>query len=355
MTMELTFRIILGIVIVLIAIVSGLLLRRLLLKRFQRGSLTHALMQAVSVSMILLLFLLAISIDLVLFTGNTSLFALLLGAKNPNSNQTSFQNVINTLWNISLTGFICLLGLIVAGRLKIAVVQRLDEQQAAINLRALMGRAVYVLVLIAVFFIVLSIWNVQAALPAAVVTGVLTFALQDLIKDLVAGTYILAEHQFQIGDDIEINKLEGTVTSINIRATTLRLFTGEEMIVPNGRFLDSPVSNITRYRERRAAIQATFAQEDYEPKQTALQLAQTIKGMKVVDSGDEPLVTFFSVQGRVAGYLPQRGGYTSKTVTLSVRFWVESRDRHAVTSVMERLMQEFPQADFLVQEFAGEI
>ena len=53
------------------------------------------------------------------------------------------------------------------------------------------------LVLLVTFLVILTIWNVQIALPVAIVTGVLTFALRDLIKNLVASVFILANRPFQ--------------------------------------------------------------------------------------------------------------------------------------------------------------
>ena len=59
--------------------------------------------------------------------------------------------------------------------------------------------------------------------------------------------------------------------------------------------------------------------------------------------------------GRVGGFSAERGGYGTKTITLTIRFWVEGSNRDAVTEVMEVLRQAFPQADFRVLEFAGSI
>ena len=59
--------------------------------------------------------------------------------------------------------------------------------------------------------------------------------------------------------------------------------------------------------------------------------------------------------GRVEGFSAERGGYGTKTITLTIRYWVEGSNRDAVTEVMEVLRQAFPQADFRVLEFAGSI
>src|SRR5207237_8330636 len=92
---------------------------------------------------------------------------------------------------------------------------------------------------------------------------------------------------------------------------------------------------------------------DYDKTSTRLQLVKAIKSTAIVSQDKEPAVILSTVTGRVEGYSPADGGYSGKTVCLSVRFWVESRSRDAVTAVMEALKDAFPCADFLVQEFAA--
>ena len=349
--MNVTVRIILAILTLLAALALGLLVRHVLVVRFKKASLGYHLAQAVGVAVLLLLLLLALMLGLVIITGDTTPFALLQGA--PESGPTPLQGVIALLWNTVFSGIVCVLVLMIVAPIKTAISRKLEEQGVEVNLRVLVVRAYYALVLAVIFLAVLLIWDVQIALPVTIITGVLTFALRDLIKDQVAGVYILAEHQFQIGDQITISSSTGVVTHIDMRATTLRLVTGEAVIIPNGRFLDQNVRNNTRYKNRRAAITALFAQADYEGDATLSRLVQTIKGIAVVSSDEEPSITLDAVTGRVEDYNSGDGGSSSQAVRLSVRFWVESRSRDAVTSVMEALRDAFPRADFLVQEFAA--
>jgi small-conductance mechanosensitive channel len=347
--LNLAVRIILSILTLLVALALGFFIRSALVKRFTKASLGYQLAQAVGVSVILL----AVVLSLVIVMEDTTLFATLLGA--PSNKLTLFQSVVSILWYLALTGIICVLGLLIAEQLKTTFSRRLEEQEVEANLRALIVRASYALVLVIVFVAVLTIWDVQIALPITIIVGVLTFALRDLIRDLVAGVYILAERQFQIDDQITISTSEGTVTQINMRATSLRLVTGEAMIVPNGRFLDESVHNNTRYKDRRATITAIFAQADYDEGTTPLQIVQSIKNTAIVRQEEEPMIIMNAVRGRVEGFHAEESGYSNKTVTLAVRFWVESRNRDAVTAVMEALKNAFPRADFVVQEFAASV
>lgn len=63
---------------------------------------------------------------------------------------------------------------------------------------------------------------------------VVSLGAQSIIGDIVAGAFIMFEHQYGVGDYVKLNEYEGTVTSLALRCTYLKKFTGERIIVPNG-------------------------------------------------------------------------------------------------------------------------
>lgn len=58
-------------------------------------------------------------------------------------------------------------------------------------------------------------------------------ALQDFLKDFVAGIGILMENQYAIGDSVTIDGFKGTVTSLSLKTTRIKSWTGEEKIIAN--------------------------------------------------------------------------------------------------------------------------
>ncbi len=58
-------------------------------------------------------------------------------------------------------------------------------------------------------------------------------AVQDTLKDFVAGMSIILENQYRVGDTITIKGFRGEVISLGIKSTRIRSLTGEIMIVPN--------------------------------------------------------------------------------------------------------------------------
>lgn len=93
----------------------------------------------------------------------------------------------------------------------------------------------------AVYFIILCnilvMWGVNItsilALGGAVSVAV-GLGAQDIVKDMMAGLFIITENQFGVGDIVELNGFSGTVEAIGIRTTRIRNADGNVHIVPNG-------------------------------------------------------------------------------------------------------------------------
>lgn len=66
-----------------------------------------------------------------------------------------------------------------------------------------------------------------------VVGFVVGLAVQDTLKDLVAGMSIILENQYRVGDTITVKGFRGEVISLGIKSTKIKAYTGEVMIIPN--------------------------------------------------------------------------------------------------------------------------
>jgi moderate conductance mechanosensitive channel len=74
------------------------------------------------------------------------------------------------------------------------------------------------------------------------------FGAQYLVRDLIAGIFILAENQYRTGDVVTIAGISGLVESINLRRTVLRDLDGQVHVIPNGEI--TVASNKTKYWSR---------------------------------------------------------------------------------------------------------
>ena len=66
-----------------------------------------------------------------------------------------------------------------------------------------------------------------------VVSLVAGLALQDILKDIIAGAGIIFEDQFAVGDVVTIGDFKGTVTYVGIKSTRVMAYTGEVLIIAN--------------------------------------------------------------------------------------------------------------------------
>jgi small-conductance mechanosensitive channel len=71
------------------------------------------------------------------------------------------------------------------------------------------------------------------------------FGLQNIASNFISGLVILAERPITIGDRVEVAGVVGQVQQIRARSTVIVTNDNIAMIVPNSKFIDSPVTNWT--------------------------------------------------------------------------------------------------------------
>ena len=69
------------------------------------------------------------------------------------------------------------------------------------------------------------------------------FGLQEIVANFICGLIILFERPIRIGDVVTVGDIDGTVSRIQIRATTITLFDKKELLVPNKEFITGRLVN----------------------------------------------------------------------------------------------------------------
>jgi len=121
------------------------------------------------------------------------------------------------------------------------------------SLQYAIAQVVSNIVLVVGIFIVLENTGIHLAALAVFAGAVgvgLGFGLQNIASNFISGLVILAERPITIGDRIEVAGIAGQVEHIRARSTVIRTNDNIMMIVPNTKFIDSPVTNWT-YGDRR--------------------------------------------------------------------------------------------------------
>ena len=77
--------------------------------------------------------------------------------------------------------------------------------------------------------------NLGPLIAGAGIAGVaIGFGAQSLVKDFLAGIFMLVEDQYGVGDIIDVGEATGTVEAVTLRTTRLRAVDGTVWHVPNG-------------------------------------------------------------------------------------------------------------------------
>jgi small-conductance mechanosensitive channel len=233
-----------------------------------------------------------------------------------------------TVWAL-LVIVVCLL---FARALRRTTMRVLARSRAQANVTILLGNLAQVTVIVLGILGVLAIYTKDAfgwILTSFSVIGlVIGLSLQDILKNFFAGVWVLVERPFRIGDTIEVSGSSGVVEEIAFRTTMLKTDDGREIIVPNGVFMTSSVTNLTRFPLRRGALWLIV--DDREKPIPADDIRAALAGVPGVAKDPEPSVELRSVTDGRAHYL--------------IGFWAAERDMVA-SAAIAALRARFPQGE----------
>lgn len=114
-----------------------------------------------------------------------------------------------------------------------------DPRRAAraASISAVVGSTATVLIWVIAILVALGEAGIDLGplIAGAGIAGVaLGFGAQSLVKDCIAGLFMLIEDQYGIGDIVDLDEASGTVEEISLRVTVLRDIGGTVWHVPNG-------------------------------------------------------------------------------------------------------------------------
>ena len=149
------------------------------------------------------------------------------------------------------------------------------------------------------------------------------FAFKDIFQNLVAGILLLLRQPFRAGDEIVAGKFVGRVESIETRATFLRTYDGQRVIIPNGVIYTQSITVITAYDLLRTQYDVGIGYGD--DVSTARRIAlEAVSGVEGVLAEPAPDVLLWDLAG------------ASKN--LRVRWWTKPQ-RATVVKVRDRVLQ----------------
>ena len=117
---------------------------------------------------------------------------------------------------------------------------------------------------LALAFSVAGLGNILVALSTVTAAATLAvgFAMQDVLKNFVAGVFIYTDEPFRTGDWIEWEGNSGYIEDISLRVSRVRTFDNEHLTVPNSQLTDGVIKNYDRNGTLRLKFTFRIAFED---------------------------------------------------------------------------------------------
>jgi Mechanosensitive ion channel len=111
----------------------------------------------------------------------------------------------------------------------------------------LINNAISIVVYFAAVTLLLALWGASwATLLTAISISTLAvvLGLQDLLKSMLGGAFVILDQPYSVGDRIAINDVEGEVIEVGMRTTIVRNDEGRRVFMPNALVLMSPLTNL---------------------------------------------------------------------------------------------------------------
>ncbi len=211
--------------------------------------------------------------------------------------------------------------------------------------------------LIGIFILVLGIFTALTVIVPSFRFGdliaglgftsfIVGFATKDILNNLLSGVLILWKQPFQIGDYIFVKDKQGKVEYIGVRATTLKLDDGEQILMPNGDLYSNPliIRGAGANRRMKLTVSIGYDAKIDEAKSSILFVLNESKGV-VADPQPAVYVTDLASEG----------------VNLSIYFWINTNENkpmevfdRVATGIKKALTKSnieiYPTSPIVVQE-----
>jgi len=202
----------------------------------------------------------------------------------------------------------------------------------------------YIVTAIGILFVVSTLglaWGDIQWLIAALSVGI-GFGLQEIVANFISGLIILFERPVRVGDIVTIGDTTGVVTRIEIRATTVRNWDKQELLVPNKEFITGRLLNWSLTDQVNRVVITVGAEYGCDTRKALQLLGEAAAENPRVLADPAPLVNF--------------EGFDDNALRLVLRCYLDSLDyRLAVTSELHQAIDDkfraagigiaFPQRD----------
>lgn len=196
------------------------------------------------------------------------------------------------MFGLIIVGFSLMIATNLPGLLELMLLQRLDLTPGTGFAITTVSRYLVVFLGLLIGFSNLGMeWSKLQWLVAALSLG-LGFGLQEIFANFISGLIILFEKPIRIGDTVTIRDLTGTVSKIQIRATTIIDWDRKEIIIPNKAFITEQLINWSLSDPITRVIVYVSVARDSDPAKVEATLYQAVQECEDALATPEPEVWF---------------------------------------------------------------
>jgi small-conductance mechanosensitive channel len=142
-------------------------------------------------------------------------------------------------------------------------------------------------------------------------------AFRDILQNWFSGLMILYSRPFRIGDQIVSGSHEGTVERVEARATLIKTYDGQRVLIPNSNLYTRSITVRTHFPVRRSQCDVTIGYGD-DPDAAVSALVQALAGVEGVVRDPPPDARAWE--------------FADSGVVLRVRWWTESKRNRVVAA-----------------------
>jgi potassium efflux system protein len=134
-------------------------------------------------------------------------------------------------------------------------------------------------------------WSQFQWLAAALGVGI-GFGLQEIVANFISGLIILFERPIRVGDRVTVGDVDGIVTRIQIRATTILTWDRQELLVPNKEFITGRLLNWSLSDQVSRLVITVGVAYGSDVNRAMRLMEQTARSHKKILEDPPPFVTF---------------------------------------------------------------
>lgn len=170
----------------------------------------------------------------------------------------------------------------------------------------------FTMIIILVLFILNKQFKIELkgiSVTSAVLAGVLGFALQETLGNLLSGIALNLESPFRHGDWIKVGEDEGWVVDITWRSTTIHTRDDDLITIPNSNVSSGKIINFSKPQRNKAVEVNVGVSYDNSPEKVKNLMIQCVMESKLVKKDPRPVCWL--------------SNYGDSSIVYRLKFWIK--------------------------------